>query len=179
MASDTKNVKLGVCRVYFDGNDLGYTIGGVEVEVTTETKRVEVDQFGRSPINEIIMGRNVQARIPLAETTLENMVRIMPGATLVTDGADPTKKMVEVTHGIGVSLLDLAKELRLHPKGLPDSDKSEDFVIPKAMTPGNLTFAYKLEDERIFDCTFMGYPDSDTELLFYVGDDDADPSATP
>ena len=34
MASSTENVKLGVCTILFDGNDLGYTKGGVEVELT-------------------------------------------------------------------------------------------------------------------------------------------------
>jgi len=173
MASDTKNVKLGVCKIFFDSQDLGFTKGGVEVEVTTETKRVEVDQFGRTAINEIIVSRNVSVTVPLAETTLENLVKIMPGSTLVTDGTDPTKKRVDVKTGVGLSLLEVAKELRLHPKSLPDADESEDFVIPRAMTPGAIQFAYQTEDERIFNCTFTGYPDPVTERLFFVGHEDA------
>tara|TARA_R110000851_G_C13102760_1_gene569249 strand:- start:32328 stop:33140 length:813 start_codon:yes stop_codon:yes gene_type:complete len=81
--SDTANVKLGVCRVYYDGNDLGYTKGGVEVEVSTDTHKVTVDQFGLSEINEYIQKRSVNVKVPLAETTLENLVAIMPGATLI------------------------------------------------------------------------------------------------
>lgn len=282
MASDTKNVKLGVCSIFFDGVDLGYTKGGVEVEVTTETKKVEVDQFGKSPINEIIMSRSVSAKVPLAETTLDNMVKIMPGATLVSDGSaasgtvtfstaapsandtvtvngvvftfkasapgandvligstftdsaenflqkfnasldarivdlkatrsagvvtitserkaaaynaytlaksgtniavsgatltggvDRTKAKVDVTNAVGTSLLEAARKLVLHPLSLPASDKSEDFTIPLAMTPGALQFAYKLEDERIFNCTFTGYPDPVTKTLFIVGDETA------
>lgn len=38
-----KNIKLGSCRVLFDGVDLGYTKGGVQVEVATETLKVTVD----------------------------------------------------------------------------------------------------------------------------------------
>lgn len=86
MASDIKNVKLGVCKVTFDGVDLGYTKGGVEVSVKTETHKVMVDQFGKTPINEYIMGREVQVKCPLAETTLENLVATMPGASLVQSG---------------------------------------------------------------------------------------------
>lgn len=169
MASDTKNVKLGVCKVFFDDKDLGYTQGGVEVAVKTDTHKVNVDQFGKTTINEYIMGRDVTVKVPLAETTLENLVAIMPGATLVTDTIDPTKKYVEVTNGVGTDLLSIAKELRLHPKGLPDTDTSEDFVIPMAATAGGLTFAYKLENERIFNCDFTGYPDPATGKLFVVG----------
>lgn len=90
MASDTKNVKLGVCAISFDGQDLGYTKGGVEVSVSTDTHEVNVDQFGKSTVNEIIMKRNIKVKVPLAETTLDNLVNIMPGATLVSDGAKAT-----------------------------------------------------------------------------------------
>jgi hypothetical protein len=86
MASSTKNVKLGVCQIFFDNVDLGYTQGGVEVSVTTETYKSEVDQFGKTPINEFIQGRQVSVKAPLAETTLRNLVKIMPGSTLFTDG---------------------------------------------------------------------------------------------
>lgn len=86
MASATENVKLGVCTVLFDGVNLGYTKGGVEVEVTTTTHEVTVDQFGETPIAELITGRRVTASVPLAETTLDNLVAIMPGSELISDG---------------------------------------------------------------------------------------------
>lgn len=169
MASDIKNVKLGVCKVTFDGQDLGYTKGGVEVSVKTETHKVMVDQFGKTPINEYIMGREVTVKVPLAETTLDNLVKIMPGATLITDGVDPTKKVVNVPTGIGSNLLDIAKTLVLHPIGKAGSDKSDDFTVFKAATAGALQFSYKLEDERIYSCEFNGYPDANGKL-FAVGD---------
>ena len=276
--SDTKNVKLGVCKVFYDGVDLGYTQGGVDVTVKTETHKVNVDQFGKTTINEVILSRDVTAKTPLAETTLENLVKIMPGAVLtevggsaatgtitiatnpsdgdtvtvngvavtfktasptgnqvligasasatatnlaaflnasslaglsvatytanasavtvtydvkgtagnnftlasgqasvtvsgakLTGGTASTSEKVDVPTGIGTNLLETAKELRLHPKALPDSDKSEDFVIPLAATPGALNFSYQLEKERIFEVEFNGYPDPNTEKLFYVG----------
>lgn len=276
--SDTKNVKLGVCKVFYDNVDLGYTQGGVDVTVKTETHKVNVDQFGKTTINEVILSRDVTAKTPLAETTLENLVKIMPGAVLtevggapatgtitiatqptdgdtvtvngvaitfktgsatgnqvvigastgatatalaaflnaasqaalsvatytanasavtvtydvkgtagnafslasgqasvtvsgakLTGGTASTSKKVEVPTGIGTNLLEQAKELRLHPKALADTDKSEDFVIPLAATPGALNFSYQLEKERIFEVEFNGYPDPNTEKLFYVG----------
>ncbi len=279
MASDTKNVQVGVCKVFLGGEDLGYTIGGVSVEVTSETFKVEVDQFGKSPISESIMGRTVTAKVPMAETTIEQMVRIMPGAVLsqvggtkasgsITLGVQPTngqtlvvngqtvtfkttvvtaatevaiganaaataanlaafleastigaiasanytasgavvavqyseystagnlftlgagtsgltvsgatllggvastQKRVTVSDAVGTNLLTIAKELRLHPQGKPDSDTSDDFVIPLAATAGALSFAYQLEEVRVFNCEFSGYPDPTTRTLYYVG----------
>lgn len=283
MPSDTRNVKLGVCLVTFDGVDLGYTKGGCEVEVTTETKKVMVDQFGNSEINEYILGRTCKVKVPMAETTLGNLVRIMPGASLVGTGAvkasgtvtfsvaapadsdivtinglnfefvtgaaaspheisltgittineaaaalalainnsvdakvvvlkasasgpvvtitaaevgtygnaytlaelgtnvtvsgatlaggvDAARYKVNVTNGIGASLLDGAKQLILHPIAAAATDRSQDFVIPLANTGGELNFSFKLDDERIFNANFIAYPDSVTKTLFVVGD---------
>lgn len=289
MASNTKNVKLGVCKVIYGGVDLGYTKGGVDVTVKTDTHKVNIDQFGKTPVNEYLMGRDITVKAPLAETTLDNLVATMPGATLtatggtvasgtitvttnptandtivvngktitfkasasvdgevtigataaataanlaaalaastdplvaaasysvaaavvtvkygsvlvygttgqqsadgngytlsagtagvkvtlsgatLTGGADPTSKCVDVTTGVGVDLLSIAKELRLHPIAKADSDKSEDFVVPKAATSGALNFAYKLEDERVYNAEFGGYPDPETGKLFRIG----------
>lgn len=97
MSSSTKNVKLGVCQVFYNGQDLGYTKGGVEVAVTTETHQTNVDQFGKTTINQLIMGRDVKVKVPMAETTLENMVAIMPGATLVATGGAVASGSITIT----------------------------------------------------------------------------------
>jgi hypothetical protein len=285
MASNTNNVKLGVCKVYFDNVDLGYTKGGVEVSVTTDTHKVTIDQFGKTPINEYIEGRQVSVKAMLAETTLRNLLKLMPGSVLVTDGvqafgtvtfaanpgatntvsiggqafqfqvanpstvyqvkigatqaesmanlvqainlspvaltqggvtaeatsatvvritaADPgtlgnaitlavagttpptvsgatftggvaeTKARVDTSTGIGIDMLAISKALRLHPKAKADTDYSDDFVVHKTATPGALTFAYKFDDERVFNAEFNAYPDPVTNKLFSVGDPNA------
>lgn len=178
MPSSTDNIKMGTCSIKFDGVDLGLTMGGVEVTVETTTKETKVDQFGDTVASETIMGRNITVSAPLAETTLENMAALLPGATLVTDDTDSTKKKVEVPSGTGISLLGLAKEMILHPIELPESDTSEDLTIPLASTPGAMNFAYKYDEERIFNTTFKGYPDRDNGgLLFIYGDKTA--TSTP
>ena len=259
--SNTANVKLGVCNIRFGGVDLGLTKGGVDVEVSTDTHKVMVDQFGESEINELITKRGLKVTVPMAETTLENMVAIMPGAVLVDNGikqvwtasittavstevytvtvdgltssfvsdasateaevidglvaainlsgavnmvaanvagdivltsrvsgvtsvvtetggdlsgAESTPavvgtKRVDVGNGIGADLLTLAQELIIHPKNKAIDDQSEDFIIPLAGTAGGLQFAYKLDDERIFNVEFSGYSDANG-LLYRFGD---------
>ena len=165
-------VKLGVCSVTFDGTDLGFTQGGVEVEVSTETHEVLVDQFGTTPLAEQIMGRSVMVKVPLAETTLENLNAIMPGSTY-NDSAGSGPYRTDVAAGIDINLLSTAAELRLRPKG--NVDASEDFVVPLAATAGALQFAYRLDEERIFNVEFKGYVDTgNNDRLFYFGD----PTAT-
>ena len=167
-----QNVKLGVCKVFFNGVDLGFTKGGVEVNVETETHEVAVDQYGNTPINEYVMGRTVSVTVPLAETTLENLVTVMPGATLVTDPVSSAKSVLVPT-GVGTNLIDLAKELVLIPKGVNGTlDLKDSFRVPKAATPGSMSYAYRLDEERIFNCEFKAYPvvEQDAEVLFQVGE---------
>jgi len=166
MPSSTQNVKVGVCTVDFDGTDLGYTKGGVSVTVSTETYSVTVDQFGDTAISEIITGRMLTVSTPLAETTLANLVQIMPGATLIGSGA----QKVEVVDAVSTDLLSISGVLTLHPQALAANDASEDFVVPKAATPGQIEFSYELNSERVFNCEWKGYPDPTTRLLFVFGD---------
>lgn len=170
--SNAENIRLGTCKIIYDGQDVGLTIGGVEVTVSTTTHETKVDQFGESIVEERITGRNVMVKVPMAETTLDNMARIMPGAELITDATAPDKKKVVVNTGTGLSLIQRAKLLRLHPVDLPDTDKSEDFVIPLAATPGGVNFAYKTSQERVYNADFKGYPDS-AGVLFIYGDETA------
>lgn len=166
---DTANVKVGVAELTFGGVDLGYTKGGVEVEVTTEKYTVTVDQFGQTPINDYLIGRSIMVTTPLAETTIDNMVSIMPGATKVIDGVDPLKIKADVNTGIGTNLIDIADELIVHPLAAGAS-VDEDISIAKAATSGNMSFAYNLDSERIFNVQWTGYPDPTTGLLFTFGD---------
>lgn len=136
MASSTENVKLGVCYALYNGVDLGFTKGGVEVEVSTSTHEVKVDQYGETPIGEIITGRMVSAKVPLAETTLENLVNIMPGAVLVSDGAKATGSVTFVTtapvNGDSVVIAGFTFAFKTAPGAATAT--SVDLAIPASIT---------------------------------------------
>lgn len=168
----TTNVKLGVCKVTLGGENLGFTKGGVEVQVETESHVISVDQMGSTPISEYITGRSCVVRAPLAETTIDHLVTIMPGATKITGGTSGDI-YAEVETGVGTNLRSVAKVLRLHPIALADADTTEDFIVPLAATTGALTYSYKLDEERVFNVEFKAYADDDGKL-FYVGELDID-----
>ena len=179
--ADATNINMGTCNISYDGTDLGLTMGGVEVEVATTTHETKADQFGDTVAAEFIMGRTISVKVPMAETTLENLAAVMPGATIVADAANTgtisapqagDKYKVEVTSGVGISLIDNAKTLVLHPIANEANDYSEDLTIPLAATPGGINFAYKYDQERIYQADFKGYPDANG-LLFIYGDQSA------
>ena len=172
-ANDPANIRLGPCLVIYDGQQLGLTKGGVEVELSTETKRIEVDQFGKTAVDEVILGRTLKVKVPVAETDVDSMHRVLQftGSTLTPGTGTPVAgKFVSVTSGVGISLRKNAKSLILHPQDLPLADKSEDFIVPLAATPGAFSFAYKVDDERVFNLEFTGYPDNTTGVIFFYGD---------
>ncbi len=150
-----KNIKLGACKVSFGGVDLGYTKGGVQVEVATETLKVTVDQHGQTIMSELVQGRNITITAPLAESVLKNMVDLMPGSTLNEDD-----NSVTITSAQGVNLIDVAKELVLTPQDTTDYV----LTIPKAATAGNFTMTYQSDDVRVFSVQFTSYPDDDGVL---------------
>lgn len=171
MSGNTENIRLGTCNVYIDGTAMGLTIGGVEVELTTEKQDSKVDQFGDTIVKSKIRGRTIMARFQLAESTVDNMVAVMPGSELKSTGG----KRAIIKTGVGIDLLALAKPLLLRPIELDDAttpDKSEDFLIPLAATAGAFTFAYSNDTERVLNAEFNGFPTSEGVICEY-GDPDA------
>lgn len=153
MPSSTDNVKLGVCSVIYGGKNLGFTKGGVEVEVATSTHEVTVDQYGETPVGELITGRTVSATVPLAETTLENLVQIMPGATLETDGAKSTGTVTFDTtppvSGDSVTVSGTKFTFRTAPK------TEYEMPIPATIEDAAIALAEKIDATEIpYDATF-------------------------
>jgi hypothetical protein len=171
--TNANNVQLGSCSVTFGATDLGLTKGGVEVTVATTTYKIMVDQFGNTEVNEYITGRTCAVKVPMAETDLAKLAVVIPGSTLVTDGVDPTKKKLTVPTSNGSSLRSFASSLALHPIALATSDKSQDFTVPIAAPKGEFNFAFKVEEERVYEVEFTGYADLATNLLYVIGDTSA------
>jgi len=166
-ATNFENLEMGPCTPTFKGVNLGLTKGGCEVAIATESTMITADQFGETAIDEVIKGRKVTVKVPMAERDLDKLLAVTPGATLVTNG---TKKKLTLGSGVGASLRKSAGVLVLHPKGMPDTDKSRDFVVPIANSKGDMTFAYKVDDQRVFNVEFTGYVDLTTDTLCVFGD---------
>lgn len=170
-ATNFENLEMGPCTPTFKGVDLGLTKGGCEVAIATESTMITADQFGETAIDEVIKGRKVTVKVPMAERDLDKLLAVTPGAVLVTNGTGAAmKKKLTMGSGVGASLRKSAGELVLHPKGMPANDKSRDFVVPIANSKGDMTFAYKVDDQRIFTVEFTGYVDLTTDTLCVFGD---------
>lgn len=162
------NIELGPCNVTFGGTDLGLTKGGVEVEFSTEVAQITADQFGDTILDDVIRGRNVMVRVPMTERDLEKLAAVFPETTLV---GSTTKRLV-FNDGVGTSLRALADELILKPKGAGDDTKN--VTIPLAMAKGDMSFAFKHDEQRVYQVEFTGYVNIVSGQLWNMGD----PAAT-
>ena len=160
-----ENVKLGACQIFFGGHSLGLTKGGVEVEVTTETKVVKLDQFGETTLSERITGRNVVVKVPMAETDIRKLSRVMPGSKLGEMTDDVADDSLQVYVSQGKDLHADAQTLELIPFG----ENDYKVTIHRANTNGSMTFAFKHDEERVFELTFNAYPDN-SGLMMTLGD---------
>jgi hypothetical protein len=167
MATEFDNLEMGPCDVEFKTTDLGLTKGGVEVTFATEVTPIVADQYGDSVINQVIKGRSVKVKVPMAEGDLTKLAAVFPGSTLVGTGA--AKRLV-INAAVGTSLRALAGPLVLHPHALDPADKSKDVTIPLAMAKGDIQFSYKADDQRVYTVEFEGYVDLTTGELFNIGD---------
>ncbi len=165
-----EKLEMGACTVSFKATDLGLTKGGVEVEFGTEIATITADQHGDSAIDDVIKGRSIKVKVPMAERDLATLASVVPGSTLV---GTATKKLV-INAATGTSLRALAGELILHPQDKAANDKSGDLSVPLAMAKGDFQFAYKHDDQRVYAVEFVGYVNLETGELFTMGD----PAAT-
>lgn len=174
MPTDITKIKLGPCKVTFDADGaqpvvFETTQGGVTMTYEEETREITVDQYGNTPVKELVIGRTATIEVPFAEYDLEKLATIIPGATLVVNGTDPNKKRIEVNANNVIDLFDYAKKVKLEPL---NGDPNDAVIFFKAAPRPQLNYTYSYEGELITNVTFKAYPDSDGKLLAF-GDETA------
>lgn len=163
--SDINNYQLGVCAVTFDNVALGYSKGGVEVTYEPEYHTAMVDQYGNSPIDAFLTGEVWKAKVPLAESTIDNLLVAIPNATQAVADERAT-----IGSKPGVRMSTLAAQLVLTPA---DGDKTDEIVFHKAVVLSPLTVVTKNDEPRIYEVEFTAFVDTskaDGNLFGHFGD---------
>lgn len=170
MADNTK-IKLGPGKVTFDEGGtspviLDSTIGGIQLNYSATYRETTTDQTGTTPVKKHRTGQAVSVVVPFAESDLEKLQKMVPGSTLVTGATSGTKR-IEIDAEV-VDMLTFAKQLKLEPI----NGTAEDTVIlHKAAPELEISQAYTIENERVWNVTFVGYPDAaNSNLLLSIGD---------
>lgn len=136
---NAKNVRLAAGWVFFQehGKDavipLGYTQGGIQTEISSETEGVEADQSS-SPIINTLSNVTCVVTTPLIEWTKENMLLAFPGAVTRQDAQNNT--YVAMTSNVRK----ITGTLRIHPTDKDDNDHTHDTFYTNVSPAPNLSF---------------------------------------
>lgn len=164
---NSAQVKMGVCTVEFNSEDLGYTSGGVKVNYSTDSVEVTVDQEA-NPVDEILNTASMTVEVPMAEWDLARFANLLPGATLVTDGTDNTKKKLEVSGEGGMSLSSMKGKLVCKPT----DGANFNVTVPVAVPVPSMEFSYEKDNVRVYTVTFKALKESG-QPLYILGDESA------
>lgn len=164
---DITNVQVGVCSITFGGTDLGHTKGGVEVSYEPTQKDVTVDKYGETVVEQYLIGEKLTVKVPLAEYTIANLRRAMPQSTF----AGAANSRITLGAAAGKKASDDALQLVLHP--INEGTRRHDIVLYKAIAVDQVVLPHKIDEEKVFEVTFMALLDetrSDGNYLGMIGD---------
>ena len=160
------DVKVKPMSVSWNGNDLGFSQGGVEIAIEVDSQDLVLDQNGTQAHDAIQTGVGITVSMTLVELNATNFNRLISSATGgAAAGTDAT------VHGYGtsrnfVSMLTYAQELQLRPVG--NSDNSEDFVFWRAV-PMVESLSFASDSTNSMSVSFRCYPDSSKPAAVSLG----------
>lgn len=160
------NIKVGAATISINGTNVGHTLNGSEVTYEPVFHEVEVDLYGKTSAQMVLIGQKFTAKLVIAEPTHANMLVAMPF------GKDNTGN-VGIGKKAGALGTDVAVQLVIHPNELLTSDRSLDVVMWKAVSMAPVQIPYKNDDETKLEVTFQALVDeakTDGNLLGLIGD---------
>jgi len=173
MAKSTENFRIRPCDVYYNGQLLGYTKGGVTLTVEREFVDLTADEFGEMTLDKALQGNNMMVKVPLAEPTIANLAKAIPEGRFDQPDTDDTGKL-GIGRKAGYLLSQDAVELRLHPRNNEETDTSEDIWIWKAVSVEAVELDYKVDEQQVVEITYQALADTnrvDGRLLGRIGDE--------
>jgi len=160
--ADISNIKLGVCTVKFGDTELGHTKGGVVLTYEPSYHDLAVDAYGETVVDKRLLGEKITAKVPMAESTLDNLQIAMPMAT--TDGTT-----LKIGSSVGDSLAAEADTLVLHPVSNMYDNLDDDFTIHKAVVSNTIELPYTNDGEQIIEVEFTALLDETKDDGNYLG----------
>jgi hypothetical protein len=159
-AFDSDNISIGPCLVYFKGQHVGHTFGGVTLSLTQNVYELKSDQYGDTPVKVLDAGIGLEVTANLTEATFTNMKMLFSSA--VDQGN-------YLTFGKPVGGAINTGELILEP-----TDGSEPIQIYKAAANlgSTIEIGFTTDNQRVYQTKFSGLIDdsrSPGDQLFRIG----------
>lgn len=191
MGRKSETINVGVADIFYtpvggtapaDEIYLGLTKGGAVLEYEGSYHDITADQTGETTLDSVLIGEKVNAKFSLLDTTLDSIHRAAPTATREQDtsGGAPITTAVTFGQAPGLRLGNVAGMLRIHPISA-GMDTSFDVIIYRAANKAKLELAWKLDDEWVIPCEYVGIIDDlrmPGDQLFRIGSMDNAPTGS-
>lgn len=146
--ANVSNLKVAAgSLVTFGGVDLGHTVDGTELVIERELTEVKSDLYGSTPIDYVLTGQKASIKMKLAEITPGTLAYILPEADW---DVGVTDDQLHFGTKPGYSLRGDALALVITPQG-GNSDGNMTITLFKAVSTGNVSLAYKIDEQSVFD----------------------------
>lgn len=153
---------LGPCRVELNGVDLGETEGSVVFRYQEDSKQVNTDQKGLTPVDKIKVGASIcEVDVPLTRTSHAILATVVGGSTY-------TGSKVRVGGHVGVSMYDNALPLVLKPIINNVASVVNWLKLFKAYPMIQSETVFGKDGQRVWKITFHGFEDVDTGFSWEV-----------
>lgn len=129
------------------GVDLGHTVDGTELQIERELTMVKTDLYGETPVDYVLTGQKAFIAMKLAEIAPSVLSYVLPESDWDVGSADDH---VHFGTKAGYSLRNDALELVITPQG-GNSDGNLTITLFKAVQTGNITLAYKIDEQSVWD----------------------------
>lgn len=167
---DQTKMDLGPCRVTYNGVDMGGTLDNVTVSVKMDQGEIKADQTGTTILDHRVVGLMIGVETALAEmTNRDRWKTAFPYMDLLTSGGN---KAGLFRNKNGLSLYDVAAQLKLHPLNRADADLSQDYLFYKAAANQDSKVIYGPKEQIKLAIKWNIYPDAGQtgQPQLFVGD---------
>lgn len=172
----------GVDAIKFDSKTYLQADGG-EISIEPELEDITIPDFGNTPYDQILVGFNGELTIVAGNRDLKVLALAMGYTEAITDAAAPATTIGLMDAKIGTSMRSKAKRVKIHPRGMVDSngapDPSNDINIYKMAGVSEFNESYANEQGQN-EITLVMYPRDGADAnkpgnFFYIGDTDPNP----
>jgi hypothetical protein len=156
MAVTTTNIIIGPCTSFkVDGNDLGGTTGGVQIEKKRTFTDIEVDQYA-GVIKKAIKQDTYTVKTTLSEATLANLAIAWDAPAPTVNPGPPQTTTMNMGVASGTNLAPTEHTITF--VGPAPNGKTRTFNITRAVSMGTATPVMDRNKETVFAVEFECLP---------------------
>ena len=166
----TNKMDIGPCQVFWDGDDLGGTLGNVTVNFKYEKAPLKADQTGSALLDEAISGMEVTIETEFAQVRDKTQLqKLFPNADI---GGTTPHFFIDFKDKVATRQLPLAKQLILHPIVEADASKDYDWCFYKAVPSEESQYVFSPTEQAKLKIVWKVYLDLSVTpgQIFRMGD---------